>query len=174
MISIRYRMVIDSMSRNPTHAILQKLEDKPLGLTLFSRVICWKAPYFASVGPRFVELKPGHAQARVKKRRRVTNHLGTVHAIAMANLCEFVGGTLMEISIAPNMRWIPKGMDIRYLAKATTDVTATCTIEDYDWQQTQDVVLEVRVTDTADQHVAQAQIPMYVSPRKSNGAKKTG
>lgn len=154
------------MSRNPTHAILEKLESKPFGLALFSRIICWKAPYFGSIRPRFTTLRPGYGQAYLKKRRRVTNHIGTVHAIAMANLCEFVGGTLMEVSIAPDMRWIPKGMDIRYLAKANTAVTATCTIGDFDWQHTQDVILDVAVTDTAGQIVAQAKIPMYVSPKK--------
>ncbi|MEL7297506.1 MAG: hotdog fold domain-containing protein [Pseudomonadota bacterium] len=151
--------------RNKTHGIVAKLQGWPAGLNIFSRLVCWQAPYFATVRPRFTALKPGYAQATVRKRRRVTNHLGTVHAIAMANLCEFVGGTLMEVSIAPNMRWIPKGMDIRYLRKAETDVTATCEIADYDWEETQDVVLSVKVTDTSGETVATAEIPMYVSPK---------
>ncbi len=79
------------------------------GLWIFSRLVCLKAPYFASIRPVFIELEPGYARAQIKKRRAVTNHLGTVHAIAMANLCEFVGGILMDISINPEMRWIPQG-----------------------------------------------------------------
>ncbi len=54
---------------------------------------------------------------------------------------------------------------LRYLAKAETDVIATCHIEDIDWQGTQDVMLEVEVHDTKDQLVAKATIPMYVSPK---------
>ncbi len=151
--------------RNSTHALLQRFQNVPMGLKLFSLVICLKAPYFGSIKPRFLELKPGFGKARLNKRRKVTNHIGTVHAIAMANLCEFVGGTLMEVSISPSMRWIPKGMDIRYLAKASTDVIATCTIEDYDWSDTQDVWLDVKVHDLNQQLVAEAKIPMYVSPK---------
>ncbi|VAW47672.1 hypothetical protein MNBD_GAMMA02-251, partial [hydrothermal vent metagenome] len=108
-------------ARNKTHALLLKFEKWPKGLWLFSKAICFKAPYFGSIKPLFTEIRPGYSKATIKNKRRVHNHISTVHAIAMANLCEFVGGTLMEISIAKNMRWIPKGMDIRYLAKAETD-----------------------------------------------------
>ena len=152
--------------RNRTHALLEKVRKLPFGLRLFSIAVCLKAPYFSSIRPRFVALEPGFGQARAKKRRRVTNHLGTVHAIAMANLCEYVAGTLMEVSIAHDMRWIPRGMNIRYLGRAESDVTASCRIDDYDWRETQDVPLEVSVRDARGEVVAEATIPMYVSPRK--------
>ncbi|MEM7612386.1 MAG: hotdog fold domain-containing protein [Pseudomonadota bacterium] len=151
--------------RNPAHAMLARVQRWPMGLALFSRAVCFKAPYFSSIKPRFTKLEPGHGIARLSKRRRVTNHLGTVHAIAMANLCEFVAGTLMEVSIRHDMRWIPKGMDIRYLAKAPSDVTAECVIEDIDWRETGDVMLEVNVHDSAKTLVATATVPMYVSPK---------
>ena len=152
--------------RNPTHATLEKLRSKPFGLWLFSRAVSLKAPYFGSIGARFTALEPGFGEAHLRKRRKVTNHLGTVHAIAMANLCELVAGTLMEVSIPADMRWIPKGMNIRYLGKAETDVTASCRIKDYDWRETQDVPLELVVKDTKGQVVAEATVPMYVSPKK--------
>jgi acyl-coenzyme A thioesterase PaaI-like protein len=150
---------------NKTHKLLQQFERLPGGLTLFSWAVCFIAPYFGSIKPRFLELKPGKSRARIRKRRRVHNHLKTVHAIAMANLCEFVAGTLMEVSISPDMRWIPKGMNIRYLAKAQTDVTASCVIENFNWTGKQDVILTVYVHDDAGQQVAEAEIPMYVSPK---------
>lgn len=154
-----------SQARNKTHKLLRQFERLPGGLTLFSWVVCFTAPYFGSIKPRFLELKPGKARARIRNRRRVHNHLKTVHAIAMANLCEFVAGTLMEVSISPGMRWIPKGMTIRYLAKAQTDVTASCVIDNFEWSGKQDVILTVNVHDDAGQKVAEAEIPMYVSPK---------
>lgn len=128
-------------------------------------MVAFKAPYFSSISPVFLALEPGYARAKVRNRRAVRNHLGTVHAIAMANLCEFVGGTLMEISISPDMRWIPKGMTIRYLGLAKSDVTAECRIEDCDWNVAQDVILHVAVSDESGTVVSEAEIPMYVSPR---------
>lgn len=145
--------------------MLERLQRLPGGLTLFSWAVCFKAPYFRTIHPRFVELRPGYARARLRKRWGVTNHLGSVHAIAMANLCEFIGGTLMEISIRRDMRWIPRGMEIEYLARATTDLTGICALDQWEWQEKQDVVMTVNVFDSLEQPVARARIPMYVSPR---------
>ena len=102
----------------------ERLENMPFGKTLFSRVICWKAPYFASISPCIEEFRPGFARVSMKKRRAVQNHIGTVHAIAMCNLAEMAAGTLTEISIPASMRWLPKGMQVEYLKKAETDVEA--------------------------------------------------
>jgi len=151
--------------QNKTLRILQKVQSLPAGLWIFSRLVAFRAPYFSSIHPVFLTLEPGYAKARISNRRSVRNHLGTVHAIAMANLCEFVGGTLMEISISPKMRWIPKGMTIRYLGLARSDLTAECRIEDCDWSVAQDVLLQVSVRDVSGAVVSEAEIPMYVSPR---------
>ena len=155
---------------NKSLRLLRRIQALPAGLRLFSRMVAFKAPYFSSVHPVFLALEPGYAKARVRNRRSVRNHLGTVHAIAMANLCEFVGGTLMEISISADMRWIPKGMTIRYLGLAKSDVTAECHIEDCDWKAAQDVILHVAVKDESGVVVSEAEIPMYVSPRIKRAA----
>src|SRR5260221_12298914 len=80
-------------------ALWTKLHDKPLGSWLFGKLVCWKAPYFATIKPRFEELKPGYARVSMKKRHAVHNHIGTVHAIAMCNLAELGAGTMMEASL---------------------------------------------------------------------------
>ena len=107
-----------------------KLKDKPFGKWLFARVVCWKAPYFASIAPRFEELKPGYARVSLKKRRAVENHIGTVHAIAACNLAELGAGTMMEASLPASMRWLPKGMRVQYVKKCETDLIAECTDSD--------------------------------------------
>ena len=63
-------------------AAYQRISRWPAGRWLFSRLVCWKAPYFASIAPRIESLEPGRGIATLAHRRRVTNHLGTVHAIA--------------------------------------------------------------------------------------------
>src|SRR5207244_4047737 len=52
------------------------------------------------------------------------NHLGTVHAIASCNLAEYAMGVLAEAAVPASHRWIPMGMEVRYLATAKTSVTA--------------------------------------------------
>lgn len=139
------------------------------GRWLFSRLVCLKAPYFGSIRPVFEVLEPGRAVARIGKRRAVTNHLGTVHAIAMANLCELVAGTVTEVSIPASMRWIPRGMRIEYLGKAETDVRAEATFPGLAESGSQDVVVPVEVLDAGGRRVVRADITMYVSVKRSRG-----
>ncbi len=151
---------------NKALAVWQRMEGKPFGKYLFSRAICWKAPYFASIAPRIEEFRPGFARVSMKKRRAVQNHIGTVHAIAMCNLAEMAAGTLTEITIPASMRWLPKGMQVEYLKKAETDVEAFATLAPVAEGVSQDAPVTVEVKDRAGQVVVRAVITMWVTPRK--------
>ena len=151
---------------NAALAAWKRLEGKPLGKTLFSRAICFKAPYFGTISPRFAELGPGRARVSMRKRRAVQNHIGTVHAIAMCNLAELAAGTVTEVSIPETMRWLPKAMTVEYLKKAETDVEATATLASVEDGAARDVPVTVEVKDAAGQLVCRAVITMWVAPRK--------
>src|SRR6478735_4638683 len=107
----------------------------PLGDRVFSLLFAQKAPYFASVRPRFLAIEPNHVELMVPKRRRVHNHLGTVHAIALCNGLEAAMGALAEVTIPADKRWIPKGMEVSYTAKATGDVTCIAETDPEQWTQ---------------------------------------
>ena len=145
----------------------EKLSGSAAGRWLFSRIVCFRAPYFGTIRPVFDVLEPGRAVARMRKRRKVQNHIGTVHAIAMANLCEIIAGTLTEVSIPASMRWIPRGMQINYVAKATTDLHGEGLFPEIVKGEPQDVVVPVKVMDINDNVVVTADITMYVSPRRA-------
>lgn len=152
---------------SPAMSAWNKFSVLPGGKSLFSRFLCWKAPYFSSISPRFIELRPGYCKIAVKKRRKVQNHLGTVHAIAMCNMAELAGGTMTDVSIPSTHRWIPKGMTVEYLAKAETDLHAIATIDPIPkFEQSSELPVTVNVFDSTDQNVFRAIITMWVS-RKS-------
>ncbi|BDU22030.1 hotdog fold domain-containing protein [Dyella sp. GSA-30] len=139
----------------------------PCGKWAFSRLLCFKAPYFGSIRPRFVTLKPEYCEVRISKRRAVLNHLGTVHAIAMCNMAELAGGTMTEVTVPSTHRWIPKGMTVEYLKKATSDLVAVATPESAaDWSQPGEYKVRVVVRNRHDEAVFQALITMWVSPKK--------
>lgn len=152
------------MNRNA--ALLEKFKKWPGGLWLFSMIICFRAPYFSSIRPRFTLLEVGEATAVLRKRRAVQNHIGTVHAIAIANLCEFVAGTALEMSTPETHRWIPKSMKINYLKKAATDLTATTIVRPSVWPDSGSVIAHVDVRDTHGVVVVDADIEMYISKKK--------
>lgn len=154
------------ISMNKTAMILARFKKLPFGLWLFSRVLCLKAPYFSSIRPKFTLLEPGRGEAILKKRRAVQNHLGMVHAIAMANLCELVAGTTLEITLPNTHRWIPKSMKINYLAKANSDVQARTSIALGSLPEAGSINVFVDVTDVEGKSVVNAEIEMYISKRK--------
>lgn len=119
-----------------------------------------------SIRPLLDMLEPGRAEARLKKRRRVQNHIGTVHAIACANLCEFVAGLVAEATTPEDMRWIPRGMSVDYLAKAETSLRAVCSMPTISSGKNQDVIVSVDVLDRGGNCVVHADITMYISMRR--------
>ena len=145
--------------------LYQRFSSFPGGRRLFTRIVCFRAPYFGSIRPRFVELRPGMARVSMKKRRSVQNHIGGVHALAMGNLCELAAGVMTEVSLPRNMRWIPRGMTIQYLGQARSDVSAEARLELREYNQKEDVVVDVEVKDRDGTPVVRAQITMYISPR---------
>jgi len=133
-----------------------------VGPEQFTAAICQIAPYFGTIQPSVVALRPGYAEATVPLRKEITNHIGTVHAIALCNAAELVAGTMTDASIPAGYRWIPKGMSVEYLAKAKTDVRAVADGSGIDWTQAGDQVVPVDVFDTDGKKVFAARITMNV------------
>lgn len=148
-------------------AVYQNFAHVPLlGKRVFSQVVSMQAPYFGSIAPVFERLEPGLVEVSMKNRRAVHNHLGTVHAIAMCNLCEAAAGILIEATLPKTLRWIPRGMTTRYLKKAETDLVARSRMDTPARDFSGDVTLPVQVFDTRGQVVMEADITMYVSLKK--------
>lgn len=154
-------------NESPTLRLYRSFARFPGGKWLFARAVCWRAPYFSSIRPQVVELECGRSVWRMRKRRAVQNHLGTVHALAMGNLCEIAAGLVMEASVPAGKRWIPKGMQIDYLRKATTDVSAEATVAADACAMDGDVPVEAAVRDAAGEMVVRAVITMYVSAKRA-------
>lgn len=152
-------------------AAWRRLGRSAAGRMLFARLVTWRAPYFASIAPRIEVLVPGRCVARIAHRRRVTNHLGTVHAIALCNLAELVAGLGTDASVPASMRWIPKGMRVAYLAKAKGTMRGTATIPAIDEARgAHEIEVPVAIEDPSGTRVFEAQVTMWVSPRRRSAA----
>ncbi|WP_127479053.1 hotdog fold domain-containing protein [Nocardioides pantholopis] len=139
-----------------------------VGPRVFSILFGQRAPYFASVRPRFTVLEPNRAELVVRKRRRVHNHLGTVHAIALCNGLEAAMGALAEASVPAERRWIPKGMEVAYTAKATGDVTCIAETDPAQWTSTEpDLPVRVRGELADGTVVIEGVIRLWVTQRRS-------
>ncbi len=156
----------------PLLSLYRRLTRWPGGHWLFSRAVCFKAPYFASISPRITALEPGRCEGTLADRRKVRNHIGTVHAIAMCNLAELTAGLMVDASLPTGMRWIPRGMQVQYLAKARGNLHALAVPAQAIIAATEAYALPVVVSirDRAGNEVFQARIDMWLSPARSGKA----
>ena len=141
----------------------------PFGNFLFNSGIGIVAPFFGKIRPKVVELKPARCVIRMKDRRGVRNHIGTVNAGAMCTLAELTGGMAMDAAIADHLRWIPKKMTVSYLAKGEGTLEAVC---DFDASQIKEgeVTLPVSIKNTNHKEVVFADITFYISRKKQHTA----
>ena len=150
-------------SKSPILKLWKSLGNNSIGQWLVSKIVCFKAPYFSSIKPQFIKIEPGCVEVRMKKRRSIQNHIQTIHAIAMCNAAELAGGTCLDVSLTAGMRWIPVGMQVKYLKMAKTDLKIICQLDKYDWNDPQDIVMPVGVFDIFGEEVFHANITMRIS-----------
>lgn len=131
----------------------------------FSKMACQMAPYFSTINPTITELQKGFSTVEVPFSKEITNHLGTVHAIALCNAAELAAGMMTNVSIPDGARWIPKGMEVNYLAKAKTDVIAIADGREIDWSTEGDIQVPVSIKDTEGTEVFTAKITMNIKAK---------
>lgn len=136
----------------------------PLGRQVFSRMFARKAPYFKTIRPLITELRPNFCELRFAKRKAVHNHIGTVHAIALCNGLEMAMGAVAEASIPKHLRWIPKGMQVNYTAKADSDICIQASCDPDAWQ-VGDVAIQVKGMRSDGTVVIEGDIIIYVSAK---------
>jgi uncharacterized protein (TIGR00369 family) len=105
-------------------ALWRRLGTSAPGRWLFSRLIGVAVPYSGSIGARVTSLEPGRATVTLRDRRAVRQHLGSVHAVALANLCELASGMAMLAAWEPGVRGIVTDIHLRYHKKARGQLTA--------------------------------------------------
>jgi acyl-coenzyme A thioesterase PaaI-like protein len=138
----------------------------PQGRRAFSMAFSRKAPYFSTVKPLFIDLRPNYAELLLKDRKAVHNHIGTVHAIALCNGLEAAMGALAEATIPSHKRWIPKGMEVSYTAKADSDVRCIAETDPEQWEgDDPDVPVRVRGVRRDGTVVVEGVIRLWVTER---------
>lgn len=153
--------------QNPTLRQWRRFNALPLGRRLFNRLVGFTVPYAASIRPDVLSIEPGLARVRILDRRRVRNHLRSIHAVALINLAEMTANLAMMSTQPRNGRWIVTGLDTEFVKKARGAITAECRIAPLDWSAAQDVGGYVELRDLA------GDVVMTARPRWKTGPART-
>lgn len=151
-----------------------KAKGTRLGRLLFSRAIGMAVPYSGTIRPELLELEPGRSAVAMADRRRVRNHLRSIHAIAMVNLGELSSGLALLAGLPMTMRGIVKGLEIDYLKKARGRLVARCTADIPETGKSQEVTVTAHIMDPAGDEVATVRVHWLVGPTKEAQGSPTG
>jgi uncharacterized protein (TIGR00369 family) len=134
----------------------RRLAPLPGGKMVFSWLVGWMTPYTGTLGARIEELEPGWCRASLRDRRRVRNHLASVHAMALANFAELASGLATLTALEPGVQGIVTGFTIDYVKKARGQLSAACrvSVSEISSEREQDAV--VAITDPQGDVVAHA------------------
>lgn len=157
------------MAASPESLIRRQWETwsgRPAGKRIFSALLGRIVPYTGSMGAVVEEIRPGYARATLRDRRKVRNHLRSVHAVALLNLGELTSGLALNFALPPDARSILKGLSMEYHKKARGLLTAEATAPVLQDNSERDLEIETAVRDEAGDVVATARAHWRVGPRK--------
>jgi acyl-coenzyme A thioesterase PaaI-like protein len=110
---------------HPVRQWFERARRIPGGLALFSKALGVYIPYTGSTGAEIQFIGDGEAIVRLPDRRRVRNHLDSLHAIALASVGELSTGLAVIGALPGSGRMIMRHLEVEYHSKARGDVIAT-------------------------------------------------
>src|SRR5258706_3937254 len=148
-------------------ALWRRLPPLPGGKPLSSLLLGRMPPSSGTMGARVEGLAPGFCRATLRDRRKVRNHLNSVHAMALANFAELTSGLAVLAGLAPGVQGIVTGFSITYQKKARGRLIAECRVSQLDVTAEREQEAAVTVSDAAGDVVARATARWRLRPPPS-------
>ncbi|CAA0121702.1 Uncharacterised protein [BD1-7 clade bacterium] len=138
---------------------------------LLSRLMGTIIPFAGTAKIRVTALQANECIVQVKNRKRVQNHIGSVHAAAMALIAESATGFMTALSVPDNRIIVLRSMELTYVKRATGDMTARAYFSPEQLthiQETEkgDIEVPVTITDVNGDETVEARMVWAWTPKK--------
>ena len=139
---------------NPLRSFVKKVNQYPQWLSC--RLITWmfrfKVKLAGTAGVDILSTDLKQVTFKQKNRKKVQNHIGSVHAAGMALLAESASGFIVGVNLPGDKLPLIKHMNLNYVKRATGDMQAVAELTDDQIQQLHseekgEVSVKVKVTD---------------------------
>ena len=144
-----------------------RLAPLPGGKWLFSRVVGFTIPYTSTIGAHIDHLEPGHARVLLTDRRKVRNHLRSVHAIALANVAELSTGLAVMSGMPAGYNGILVNLNINYTKKARGVLTVECQCSVPEFTERTEIPVDTVIKDASGDVVTTATARWLIGPLAS-------
>lgn len=160
-------------SSNVLSRAVAKVSPLPPGLRghLITALFTRQVRFAGTGGVRFLELAEGRAVLEMRNRRKVRNHIGGIHAAAMALLAETATGAVLGMTIPDTHIPLLKSMRVDYVRRAKGALKAEATLPaEMRARVLQDAkgdfAVPVRVTDEDGEEPIRCEMVWAWTPRK--------
>ncbi|OUS40939.1 DUF4442 domain-containing protein [Oleispira antarctica] len=117
---------------NRLTSVVNTFQKLPVSVRTFalSKAMGRVIKYAGTSGLRFEKLTANECIVVIPNRKKVQNHIGSVHAAAMGLLAETATGFMTGLTVPDNRIIVIKSMNLEYLKQATGDMKAVATFSD--------------------------------------------
>lgn len=103
----------------------------PLNNITFSRLFGSVVKFAGHSDVEFIEMDPQRVKLRMKNKRKLQNHIGSVHAVAMSLLAESASGSIVALNLDADKLALCKGMYVDFTRRtAKGEIFAEATLTD--------------------------------------------
>lgn len=109
--------------------VFQKMPESIRSFAL-SKAMGRVVKYAGTSGLRFEKLTPNECIVVIPNRKKVQNHIGSVHAAAMGLLAETATGFMTGLTVPDSRIIVIKSMSLEYLKQASGDMKAVASFNE--------------------------------------------
>ncbi|WP_430459626.1 DUF4442 domain-containing protein [Thalassolituus sp. LLYu03] len=158
---------------NRLSSVVNKVNNLPESIRpwVLSKVMGRVIPFAGTSGTRVEKLSPTECVIVMRNKKKVQNHIGSVHAAAMGLLAESATGFMTGMSVPDDRIIVIRKMELEYLKRASGDMKAVASFsaEQLAFVQTTEkgeIQVPVVITDASGTETVKATMIWAWTPKK--------